>query len=375
MGNGSASDNKRVTTLSDIIEPLRQSQEKIHHIEAQMEDAEEMLQDLMENKRELDSVCNDMHVLYDEVVMDTESPAYVVEQHLKNEVIQLSDEIPDLEHTIGIYVDTQKLLYEARQLMERAMMSLPGASTFLDRQAMASHSMSNTALFGKSSTLTARFDATVPSIKDAEKLAQGAYQHVEQASKLCSDVPVISNSPVGKDANVMTVLTAYRGYRLKIEALLRTQINPRLSKLQSQLAMTKYHCEQKTIEWIDQQIVMLETVLRDNGCLENINLDGEISMLRMGSNAAIVAAAAEASGRVTVDDALDIDTSTTEVERNGQLPEYTEDARHENNNNGRQQPVASVATGQRLPAYTSEGPSNSSHAEYDGLDQPPAYSR
>ncbi|KAF7731666.1 hypothetical protein EC973_008836 [Apophysomyces ossiformis] len=383
--NGSSSEHKREETLADLVEPLRQSQEKIIHMEAQMADAEEMLQDLMNNKLELDSVCDDMHTLYDEVVLDTDTPAYVVEQHLKNEVIQLSHEIPEVEHTINVYVETQKCLYDARQRMEQAMMSLPGASTFLDRQAMASHSLSNAALFGKSSTLTARVDATIPSLKEAEKLANEAYRLVEQASKLCKDVPVISNTPVGKDANVMTVLTGYRGYRLKIEALLRTQINPRLNQLQSQLAMTKYHYEQKTIEWIDQQIVMLENVLRENGCLQNISLEREISMLRMGSNAAIVAAAAEASGRVTVDDALDVETSPAEVERNGQLPQYTEDARYENHDqpspplssSEQQSSVTDQPTCQRLPAYTSDGRSNSSssHSEYDGFDQPPAYSR
>jgi hypothetical protein len=125
---------------------------------------------------------------------------------------------------------------------------------------------------------------------------------------------------------VISVLTAYRGYRLKVETILRTQLNPRLNKLQCQLAITKYHYEQKTIEWIDQQIIMLEDLLRQNGCLQNISLDREISILRMGSNAAIVAVAAETSGRVTVDDALEVNQSTADVERNGVLPEYSENA-------------------------------------------------
>lgn len=128
------------------------------------------------------------------------------------------------------------------------------------------------------------------------------------------------------DDNVISVLTAYRGYRLKVETILRTQLNPRLNKLQCQLAITKYHYEQKTIEWIDQQIIMLEDLLRQNGCLQNISLDREISILRMGSNAAIVAVAAETSGRVTVDDALEVNQSSAEVERNGVLPEYSENA-------------------------------------------------
>ncbi|KAI8343930.1 hypothetical protein BC941DRAFT_343114 [Chlamydoabsidia padenii] len=253
----------------------------------------------------------------------------VIERHLKEEATQLASDIPKIEMDIKSHMAAQKKLYEARDLMEKAMMTLPGASTFLDRQALAGHASSGQqhSLFMKSPILTTMMDITVPSLKDAEKLASEAYLLQSQASKLCKNaVPLIPSSSFNHDDNVISVLTAYRGYRLKVETILRTQLNPRLNKLQSQLAITKYHYEQKTIEWIDQQIIMLEALLRQNGCLENINLDREISILRMGSNAAIVAVAAETSGRVTVDDALEVNQSNAEVERNGVLPEYSENA-------------------------------------------------
>jgi hypothetical protein len=82
----------------------------------------------------------------------------------------------------------------------------------------------------------------------------------------------------------MTVLTAYRGYRLKIETILRIKLNPQLSKLQDQLTATKYQYEQKTIDWMDQQIIMLEDWLRHHGRLQNMDLDREMDLLRCQVN-------------------------------------------------------------------------------------------
>lgn len=105
--------------------------------------------------------------------------------------------------------------------MERAMMTLPGASTFLDRQALAGHASSGQqhSLFMKSPALSSMMDITVPSLKgiiltqlslhqkrttrnsqapffiDAEKLAAQAYDLESQASKLCTDaVPLVPKS-------------------------------------------------------------------------------------------------------------------------------------------------------------------------------------
>ncbi|CAO3618225.1 unnamed protein product [Cunninghamella blakesleeana] len=314
-------------SYSELIERLRNSETKISDIETQLHSAESMLQDLRMNKHSLDTHCMDLHSLYDEIIPDTPNdPAHIIEQHLKKEVIQLANDIPRIENEIQSHTEAQTKLYEARENMEKAMMSLPGASTFLDRQALASRTVSHHSLFGKSSTLSSLVEIAIPTLKDAANWASKAYELQLQASKLCREVPVIPHSIINKDESVMNILTAYRGYRLKIETILRTQLNPRLIKLQSQLAMTRYHYEQKSIEWIDQQITMLENLLRENGCLQNINLDREISMLRMGSNAAIVAVAAETSGRVTVDDALEVSQANVHVERNGNLPEYSANA-------------------------------------------------
>jgi hypothetical protein len=51
--------------------------------------------------------------------------------------------------------------------MEKAMMTLPGASTFMDRQALAGHTSSGQqhSLFMKSPALSSMMDITVPSLK------------------------------------------------------------------------------------------------------------------------------------------------------------------------------------------------------------------
>lgn len=175
------------------------------------------------------------------------------------------------------------------------------------------------------------------------------------------------------DFTAAGVLETYRGYRLQIESLLRTQINPRYSQLQIQLAVAKYQYEQKTIEWIDQQIVMLESVLRENGGLQNMTLDKEMAMLRVGSNAAMVAVAAEASSRVTVDDVLEVDASE---ETGGLLPEYSE-----NNVESNFRIIAARMTGDNEATPSSgsgsSGNNNATLPAYSSQssdDQPPAYS-
>ncbi|ORX51717.1 hypothetical protein DM01DRAFT_1408654 [Hesseltinella vesiculosa] len=354
------SNDKNESSYADLIDRLRRCEAKLEDVETQMQSASTMLQDLHANKHKLDVLCMELHMLYDQIIADSQDDgSQIVERHLKQEVIQFAADIPRIQAEIDSHTKAQRKLYQARERMETAMMSLPGASTFLDRQALASH-RSPSHLFGKSGVLTAVVDVTVPSLKDAERLASEAYGLVEEASKLCPDVPVIPSSNFSRDDNVMNILTAYRGYRLKIETILRTQLNPRLSKLQSQLAMTKYHYEQKTIEWIDQQITILETLLRQNGCLENVNLDQEISVLRMGSNAAMAAVSAEtSSGRITVDDALEVLQSPTHVERNGYLPQYSAD------DTATPSSSTSILTGlhQPLPDYSPQQES----------DDPPGY--
>lgn len=85
-------------------------------------------------------------------------PHYVIEEHMKSEVLSLESYIPQvtlssivnstkslssysvgnvqIESKLDKCVDAQSKLYEARDAMETAMKSLPGASSILERQAM-----------------------------------------------------------------------------------------------------------------------------------------------------------------------------------------------------------------------------------------------
>lgn len=253
------------------------------------------------------------------IIPDTEDASYIFEQHLKNDVEQLVNEIPELKSKITVYKQAQAKLYQARELIELAMRSLPGASTFMDRQALAANTTSS--LFDKSLL-------QLDPVEKADKIAKRGYKLVFEASQLCpEDVPNIPHQ-TKRITDVLTLLTNYRGYRLKIESTLRTQLNPRLNSLENQINKAKYHFEQRTIDWVDHQILLLEAHLRTNGCLLDQNLDREISMLRMGSRAAIAAVADETTGRVAVDDALEISTDGTP------LPEYQTDGSTESDSSG-----------------------------------------
>ncbi|KAI9497875.1 hypothetical protein BDB00DRAFT_784391 [Zychaea mexicana] len=346
----------------------------------------------------------------------SDNPGFDDEQTLKREVYHLQQSIPQIEADIDRYLIAQKELHDARESIAKAMMLLPGASAFVNRQTMVSYGMNSSS---SSETLDGLYpskmalDPSVAATQDATKLAQDANEHLIHASDSCDQVPLLTIPSFGKDDNVASALSAYRDCKMQIETLLRTKINPRYSQLQSQIAMSRIHFEQKTIEWVDKQITMLERVLRENGALKNVSLDREMGVLRMGSNAAMIAVAAEASGRVTVDDVLEVDSSTAEVERNGPLPVYSEDGGEGNIDDGittdqryrdammadqhgessssqqrQQQPhtnhldnnSSGSNSASQLPAYSShnhhqnDGSSFMTAAAYDEHDQPPAYS-
>ncbi|KAI8141480.1 hypothetical protein BJV82DRAFT_177520 [Fennellomyces sp. T-0311] len=333
-----------------------------------------MLDDLTMNKRRLDRFCDELHMLYDEVVPAiSDDPGFDDEQNLKKEVYHLQQSIPQTEADIDRYLIAQKELHEAREAIAKAMMLLPGASTYVNRQTMVSYGISSSSSSDSLDELypfKMTLDPSIATTRDAEKLAHKAHEHLIQASQTCNEVPLINIPSFSKDDNVVSALSAYRDCKMQIEKLLRTKINPRFSQLQSQIAVSRIHYEHRTIEWVDKQISILEKVLRENGALKNISLEREMGVLRMGSNAAMVAVAAEASARVTVDDVLEVDSSTAEVERNGPLPVYSRQSDHHSDHaeSSSQQPESSNT---QLPAYSSH---HEPLAAYDEHDQPPAYS-
>ncbi|KAK4518105.1 uncharacterized protein ATC70_001456 [Mucor velutinosus] len=339
--------NNHTKSFSNIIESVKFYENAIQQLQAQIDQAKIMMDDLNGEKQKLDNLCNQLHQLYDQVIIpDAEDASFIFEQHLKRDVQQLAADIPTMKENIKTYTQAQAKLYQARELIETAMKSLPGASTFMDRQAIVASQNNNhsSSIFGKSAVAIS--STIADPIKNAEKIAQQSYQLVQEAHDICDDVPNIPTSTVQKgESNVVYILTNYRGYRLKIEYTLRTQVNPRLHGFENQLSTAKYHYEQRVIEWIDHQIITLEAYLRTNGCLVNENLDVEISRLRMGSRAAIAAVASEVSGRVTVDDVLEIASASD----HGVLPEYEQ---HSDNSS------------------TTSDSSNSSHASHPQPDIP-----
>jgi hypothetical protein len=192
---------------------------------------------------------------------------------------------------------------------------------------------------------------------------------------------------------VSEVLTTYRGYRLKIESLLRNFINPRVKLTQGDFAYAKHSHESKRMEWVEQQLLVLEAVLRAQGGLQGIDIDPDMAAIRMGSNAA-AGSASELGGRVAVDDALDVAESNTSPARNGPLPEYhleqdTSTERQTSIAAGPSRTVSTIENGNELPEYSrgsrlvNEWPTatvppislmqNSVTEPHNHHDQPPAY--
>ncbi|KAI9274360.1 hypothetical protein BDA99DRAFT_236147 [Phascolomyces articulosus] len=123
--------------IQETAERIQQSETKLNDIEHQLKDARKMLDDLLKDKRRLDRLCDELHMLYDEVVPAiSDNPGFDDEQNLKKEVYHLHQSIPEIEADIDRYLIAQKELHDARESIAKAMMLLPGASAFLNRQTM-----------------------------------------------------------------------------------------------------------------------------------------------------------------------------------------------------------------------------------------------
>ncbi|CAO3675975.1 unnamed protein product [Umbelopsis ramanniana] len=274
---------------------------------------------------------------------------------MKSEVLALESYIPQIEGKLEKCVEAQSRLYEARDSMETAMKSLPGAASILERQAMI-----NNVGVGRGGVrlgnLNVLLDMSVSSTRDAEGFAEKSVQSVKDAVELYPDMPMIPDSPISHSDTVSEVLTTYRGYRLKIESLLRNFINPRVKLMQGDFAYAKHSHESKRMEWVEQQLLVLEAVLRAQSGLQGIDIDPDMAAIRMGSNAA-AGSASELGGRVAVDDALDVAESNTSPARNGPLPEYhleqeTPTERSTSIAAGPSRTVSTIEIGNELPEYS-----------------------
>ncbi|KAI9316450.1 hypothetical protein BX666DRAFT_244002 [Dichotomocladium elegans] len=377
-----------------------QMQEKLERIQEQIVEAESMLDDLMTHKIRLDAVCDDLHTLYNEVVPAiSDNPFFANEQTLEREVAHLAHLIPKIEVDIREYKLAQKELHQARECLDKAINLLPGASTFLDRKALESCGIGSSRDAFRSQSMGTVLEASSPTTHEVEELYKEARRHLVTASKVCKEVSKLKVSLIDHDMHsgsheslltsidslvVSAVLTVCSTSKLEIENFLRTRINPHFSQLQTQLTVSRYHYEQKSIEWTLQQITILESVLRENGALKNNSLQHEMAVLRMGSNAAIMAIASQASSRVTVDDVLEVNSSETNTDRIEPLPVYSKDAEQPISPTTEQGTVASSPTSPGYSSSThrdtasnnnySELPAYSNSSEYDEHDQPPAYS-
>jgi hypothetical protein len=117
-------------------------------------------------------------------------------------------------------MEAQSKLYEARDSMETAMKSLPGASSILERQAMIYNvgvgrggvrlgnlnvllDMSVSSTRGKQLEVVKNFNATFGSNAfyiniDAESFAERSMHLVKEAVDLYPDMPMIPDSPISQ---------------------------------------------------------------------------------------------------------------------------------------------------------------------------------
>ncbi|KAJ2963026.1 hypothetical protein NQZ79_g2014 [Umbelopsis isabellina] len=303
MKTGSQSD---ITSYSDLIERLQKCHSRISSLNEQLEQAKDMI-----------------------IPEPLTDPAYVIEEHTKNEVLSLESYIPQIESRLERCQEAQLKLYNARDAMENAMKSLPGAASILERQAMINNGVGRGGV--RLGSLNVLLDMSVSSTKESEAFVEKSIRFVKDAVDLYPDMPMIPDTPISRNETISVVLTSYRGYRLKIESLLRNFINPRVKLMQGDVTYARHSHESKRMEWVEQQLLLLEAVLRSQSRLQGVDIEPDLAAIRMGSHAA-AGTASELGGRVAVDDALEVGESSTSPARNGPLPEYHKEQEQGANN-------------------------------------------
>ncbi|CAM0135122.1 hypothetical protein VKS41_000298 [Umbelopsis sp. WA50703] len=389
MKVGSQSD---ITSYSDLIERLQKCQSRISNLNDQLEQAKDMHEDMLKNMEKLNDCCSELRILFDQIIPEPlTDPSYVIEEHTKNEVLSLESYIPQIEGRLERCKEAQLKLYDARDAMENAMKALPGASSILERQAMINNGIGRGGV--RLGSLNVLLDMSVSSTRESETFVEKSIRFVKDAVDLYPDMPMIPDSPISQNETISVVLTSYRGYRLKIEALLRNFINPRVKLMQGDVTYARHSHESKRMEWVEQQLLLLEAVLRTQGRLQGVDIEPDLAAIRMGSHAA-AGTASELGGRVAVDDALEVGESSTSPARNGPLPEYHREQEQDTNNE-----TNSVTAGpsrttviesiNELPEYSRNSSSTDQWAgrslpsllatpstetdESNQYDQPPAY--
>lgn len=101
--------------------------------------------------------------------------------------------------------------------------------------------------------------------------------------------------------------------------------------MQGDVTYARHSHESKRMEWVEQQLLLLEAVLRSQSRLQGVDIEPDLAAIRMGSHAA-AGTASELGGRVAVDDALEVGESSTSPARNGPLPEYHKEQEQGANN-------------------------------------------
>lgn len=163
--------------------------------------------------------------------------------------------------------------------------------------------------------------------------------------------------------------------------------------MQGDVTYARHSHELKRMEWVEQQLLLLEAVLRSQSRLQGVDIEPDLAAIRMGSHAA-AGTASELGGRVAVDDALEVGESSTSPARNGPLPEYPKEQEPDANNE-----TSSVTAGpsrttvteniNELPEYSRnisrtdqwsgrslpslDATQSTEVDESSPLDQPPAY--
>ncbi|RUS17376.1 hypothetical protein BC937DRAFT_90057 [Endogone sp. FLAS-F59071] len=293
---------KRQSREHFYLEAINQSQQQeavVAKVEKEMTKVETMQKNLLQQKAKLERYLEELHQFYDDMFAEPDAAAEnTIERILHEELERLRRIVPETQQRLDKLLAAQHLMYLAQDAMDKAMRLLPGAKGYLDLQVyggpMHTHS--------------------------AEKKALESWQLVDKAHAVCPEVPIIPHEPWHPSYmtdSIVKTLTSLRGYRLKVQSVLRTILAPAVRQVEPELLQLKSELERKPFEWLEERVRCIERVLRAQGKLVGVEVEAQRRWLRNE---------VEAKGRRDVEVVLTAEARDRDTERDD-LPIFVEEAR------------------------------------------------
>ncbi|KAL1921412.1 uncharacterized protein VTP21DRAFT_11128 [Calcarisporiella thermophila] len=276
-GGGATGDEKgdqkgeRKEEFRNTIAREQIQERRVKRLERELIDAQKLKEDLLEKKLEYEETLLELDSLYHTALANFNQQGSTVERILTTEILAAESRLPVLMAKLENFKRAQRITHSARDLIEKSMTHVPGAKKFLD--AWAENPFIEASSMNSSGW------------KLSKQLAeQGCARYNEARSILRRLLPEISSPEIAGSAsteNCTNAIANLRGYRMKLESVLRQILLPQLRAMEIEVGYWQRQLEQARRERASEQLRILQSLI---GQEEGQELPSEL--LRLGSGEA-----------------------------------------------------------------------------------------